>query len=389
MRYSGIKYPKNSRAHELRRVLLKKFGVGGRGKIIRGLGGVSSLDSLGVLIDAYTNEQSRPDEIYDILTHRRAVNVKKNSSSAKSSNKVQRAGGASAGAHFFLSAVDFANVLSDAINLTAVHSFDVLRARQSFSKWVYLNAVPSYQKPIERVQVDALGDMTLQLEGADGGVVTGSPTHELDRVETYQLATYKKNVAITRQSFLSDSTGAFESVFTSTAAAAGKEADLVFEQLTDGTVGGKPTFSAENQNISTAASVADAVKVMMSQLRLQKAWGSETPMGLSLGYLVVPSALEYDAHQVRYELFGENTEIGFEVCVEPRLDAKSADSLYGIAAEVSQVPFMDLASYQGEKPLLRIMETFHNDAINFCLTHHIAAKVLNHESAQKCTITTS
>ena len=287
----------------------------------------------------------------------------------------------------WLTSADFANLLSTAIRKQAVASYENLRGYQSFADWIHNVHSPNF-KPIERPQLGQAGGLEEVLPGGEPEINASYHRVDPDRVEKYNLKSYKRSVAIDKQAFISDQTGEFEGVFSSVAAAAELEANLVAEQLQNGQVGGSPTYMAGRGNDHTAASLEEGVKMMMSGLRKQKGFLGSQPLNLELGHLVVPASLELDAHKLRYNLFGENMDIGFKVNTEARLDENSKTYIYGIAKQTDVCPFIDLALCSGSMtPRIDMESGFINDVLCFTLTHYCGSKVINFESGQRCEIT--
>ena len=294
----------------------------------------------------------------------------------------------------FLSVSDFATLLLLTINRSMVTSFEMMRGRQSYIDWVTQLKVWDF-KTIDRPQISQTGSVAKVLPGQELPVNKINPNENglPDRYESYKIDSYGRIISISRQALINDYMGDLEKVFTSPHAMIEKEADLVFEELTNGMVT-NPQRSAkvslygnDHKNDSTAASFKDAVQSLTTGLRTQLGFGGTRPMGLSLGYLVIPAKLENAAHELRYQLFGENQDMGFKVCVEPRLDSQDKDYIYGIAKEVSEVAFIDVATLSNN-PRLSHFATQENDVLHWSLSHDMAVKALNFESVQRCELTT-
>ena len=347
-------------------------------KAIRTERGLASNTSLNLLLDSFTSGNGSMAELYDLIAGGEPAIAR--SLQAQKDEKRGSYGGP------FLTTADFANFLNDAIRKQAAASYENLRGYQCFKDWIHLIYKSDF-KEIERPQLGQAGGLELTLPGGEATINESYHRLDPDRMEVYKISTYKRISTMTRQAFISDQTGEFSAVFESVTAAAELEADLVVKQLVGGQVGGEPTYSSARNNSHSTNSLESGVRMMMEGLRKQKGFRGTKPLNLELGHLVVPASLEMDAHKLRYSLFGENMDVGFKVNVEARLDDEATTNVYGIAKQTDICPFIDLATVEGLPPQVSNFISENNDVVCWGVTHHCASKVINFESAQRCTIT--
>lgn len=285
----------------------------------------------------------------------------------------------------FLLTSDFATLVVDSMNRQLVHSYETLRGYQSWSSFVHTYQTPDF-KTIERPQIGTTGEMKKTYAGVD---VSMSHNIADDSVITYDISSYASMVQMTRQAFINDDLGAFDEVLNLHTAALELESDLVIKELTLSS-----HFKTANSNTSTNHTTFDnAVKAIMTAMRKQTAKKAPNkPLGLELGFLLVPADLEYEALLLKEKLFGSyvsssKPQAPFKVCVEPRLDSQTDGTkvIYGIAKQVEMMPLMDIARY--DKPRLQTQPVKGDvDLLGWVLRHDVGVKMLNPLLIQKAQI---
>ena len=288
---------------------------------------------------------------------------------------------------------DFVNLFTDSVNKAVQQSYEFQRGKQTFDQFVTRTQVNDF-KIQERVSLGEFGKLQQTLPGADSPITPMS-----DSKEEYRLATYSNTFQITRQGFIDDDTGQLNQVLTSGMSAADLESDLVYQQFTNGEVGGQPWARAENRNLTTGAPLnASAnpyagIKAIYNGLAKQTGLDVDTPLGLTFKHLLVPVALHFEALQTQGVAYPANSNTPnpyatmYEITHEPRLDNDSTTSYYGIAAEAGTFRnFIELAYLKGQStPIMKFQESFSNDVLSWKMTHDVAAKILDYRLAYKVT----
>lgn len=280
---------------------------------------------------------------------------------------------------------DFANLLADVANKTLRRAYD--EAPQTFRPIVTIGSLPDF-KPVNRVQ---LGDAPAFLKVDEHGEFRTGTIGE--GKESYQLATYGRKFAITRQALINDDTDAFSRIpMMFGRKARVLESNLVWEQITSNPTMGdnNALFSAAHGNLQTdgdAISVASLGRARAA-LRQQVSVDGDY-LNLSAAYLIVPTVLETKADQ--YVSVVTPQEAGkvnpFQqkliVIAEPRLDANSATAWY-LAAPTSQVDIVELAYLDGEQgPQVESRVGFDVDGVEIKARIDVAAKVLDWRGLHK------
>ena len=159
----------------------------------------------------------------------------------------------------------------------------------------------------------------------------------------WQLATYGRIIALTRQALINDNLNAFGSLLTEFGrSAARRESDILAALLT-GTpqVDSAALFDvARNTLITSSALSVTSLAAAVKALRLQKETGGGF-VNQEPGYLVVPASLEFAARQLvavmaPTEAANVQPFQGLTVITEPRLDAASVTTWY--LAKCAQPP---------------------------------------------------
>jgi hypothetical protein len=177
--------------------------------------------------------------------------------------------------------------------------------------------------------------------------------------EQFQLKTYGRIFAITRQALINDDLNAFADVPTAFGRMARvKESDLAWAEITANPVmgDGVALFNAAHNNLSGTSDAISIASIGAGRagLRLQKGLDGTTLLALNPSYLIVPAAKETIAQQfVSSALMASasgsiNPFAGtLQVIAEPRLDANSVTAWY-LATAVSQVPVLFHGTLDGQ-----------------------------------------
>lgn len=250
-------------------------------------------------------------------------------------------------------------------------------------------------KPVYRNQ---LGDAPQLLKVPQNGEFKRGTIGEAR--ETYQLATYGRLFAISRQALVNDDLDAFARVPSDFGREARNiESNLVWEQITSNpTMGdGEALFSAAHANYNAAGDVisVESLGAGRAALRQQRGLGSADQPGhrlnLSARYLIVPTTLETKADQfvtviTPAEAGKANPFSGrLQVIPEPRLeDVANGDLAWYLAASADQIAIVEFGYLEGEEgPMLEQRVGFEVDGLEIKCRLDFAAKVIDYRGIYK------
>ena len=159
-----------------------------------------------------------------------------------------------------------------------------------------------------------------------------------DAAAAYNLVTYGRIIALSRQAIINDDLGAFADLLRKFGeAGARREGDVLAQVLlSNPSIDGAALFNADSGTLLTgagsalgAAGLASAVKALRMQKEIEGGFIAQSP-----AFIIVPASLEYVARQLVSDIAPAKTSDanplgkGLEVVVEPRLDANSATAWY-------------------------------------------------------------
>jgi hypothetical protein len=287
----------------------------------------------------------------------------------------------------FNSTSDFPLILADVANKTLRQAYT--EAPQTFQAFSRRTTLPDF-KPVKRNQ---LGEAPQLKKVVEGGEFTRGTIGEAK--EAYQLATYGRVFAITRQALVNDDMDAFSRVPALFGRAARDlESDLVWEQITSNpTMGdGVALFHSTHGNLAGAGAVISVATIGAGRaaMRNQKGVNAKQFVNVAPKFLVVPAALETVADQfvsanMLANASGSINPFGgrLSVIAEPRLDAASLISWY-LFAEAGQVDLVEYAYLDGEEgPTIESRIGFDVDGLEIKARHDFAAKVIDHRGVYK------
>ena len=290
---------------------------------------------------------------------------------------------------------DFNNLFTSSVNKAVLESYDAQRGKQTFAPFVTKTQVNDF-KTQERVSLGEFGKLQETAPGVDAPI-----TSMKDTKEEYKIKTYSNTFQITRQGFIDDDTGQLQQVLTSGMSAADLESDLVYDEIASGMVGGSTWASTGRKNLTQSAALNattspyKGIKGIYEGLAKQTGLDVDTPLGLTFEYLLVPTALYFEALQTQGVAYPATSAAPnpyaslYKVIHEPRLDGKAngTTTYYGIAAEAGTFrTFIELAFLKGQStPIMKYEESFSNDVLKWKLTHDVAAKMLDYRLAHKVT----
>lgn len=243
-------------------------------------------------------------------------------------------------------------------------------------------------KPTSVVQLSAVPDLLQLNEHGEFSYASMS-----DGAITYQLATYGRTVAFTRQAIVNDDLRGINRVIEGFAAAARRlENRLVYAQLTANAnmPDGNALFSTAHGNNGTGGGSAlqlTALQTARAAMRTQMGLQSEE-LNLSPAYLIVPAALESTAYQLtsaamlaatydKVNEFRNGGRTALEPIVEPVLDGVNTAGWY-LAANSGQVDTVEYCFLEGaDGPVVEARPNFDTDGIAIKARHDFAAKVID------------
>ena len=214
-----------------------------------------------------------------------------------------------------------------------------------------------------------------------------------DSSEQYQLATFGRIVALTRQAIINDDLRSFDRLISAFGSSSRrKENKLVYAQLTgNAKMGdGKVLFAADHNNLLTSSPSAlslESLQAARAKMRMQKDSDGEA-INSTPKYLIVPSALETLAYQLTSNAympqassqvndFRVGGRTALEVVVEPLLDASSTTAWY-LAAENALIDTVEFAYLDGANgPVTETREGFEVDGTEVKCRLDFVAKALD------------
>ena len=275
---------------------------------------------------------------------------------------------------------DFPNVLANVANKTLRMGYEA--APQTFRPWTRQASAPDF-KQISRTQ---LGDAPNLLALGESGEIKRGTIGE--GAEKYQLATYARIVAISRQTIVNDDMQAFTRIPEAFGrAAADLESDVVWGIVTANAAmaDGVALFHATHANLATGAAISvDAMGAMRALMRLQTNLAGR-PINLTPKFLLVPVALETKAQQfvtqsaVVYAKSADTNPFAgtTQVLAEPRLDAVSASNWY-MAADPASIDTIEYSYLEGrEGVFLETRTGFDVDGLELKARLDFAAKAID------------
>ncbi len=280
---------------------------------------------------------------------------------------------------------DFTSLLADVANKTLRAAYE--EQPQTFRPLVRPVSLADF-KPVNRAQI---GDAPALLEILEHGEYKSGTIS--DGKTTYQLATYGRKFAITRQALINDDTDAFSRVpMMFGRKARVLESNLVWAQITSNPqmADGNDLFSSQHNNLETDGDVisVESLGRARASLRQQTSLDGDF-LNLSAAYLIVPTGLETTADQfvtvVTPQAAGNVNPFQnkLQVIAEPRLDADDPLAWY-VAASVQNVDIIELGYLEGEEgPMVESRVGFDVDGLEIKARLDVVAKVIDWRGLHK------
>jgi phage major head subunit gpT-like protein len=276
---------------------------------------------------------------------------------------------------------DFPYILANVANKSLRAAYE--SAPQTFRPIVRQTFASDF-KQIQRTQ---LGDAPQLVKVLEGGEITKGTVGESK--EVYSLATYARQVAITRQTIINDDMDAFTRLpMMFGRSAADLESDLVWGVITANASMNDSIalFHASHGNLAASGSAISVTSLGAARaaMRVQKGLGGKNVLNVQGKYLVVPAALETIAEQYCSKDFvsAKSSDINpfkgtLSPIAEPRLDATSALNWY-LFADPNQIDVLELAYLDGQSGVyLETAMDFNTDGVATKARLDVAAKAID------------
>lgn len=284
---------------------------------------------------------------------------------------------------------DFANLLEDVANKAAGIGYN--EAPETWQAWCRIGTIADF-KQANRPNMSAFGDLDLVGEDTEYKYGTFS-----DKKEVLTLGTYGKLFSISRQALVNDDLNVFTRIPQAMGRAAARvPGDLAYNSLINGiTVAmnedAKALFHADHSNFvaggsGAAPSVAtiDAAKTAMA---IQTDPSGSAVLNISLGFMIVPKALESTTKQIQMAekdpaiASGEMPNVlrgTFETVADARLDSDDPLKWYA-AANPNLFDTVEVAFLDGQQsPFLETQNGWSVDGVAFKVRLDAAAAPLDY-----------
>jgi hypothetical protein len=285
-----------------------------------------------------------------------------------------------------LSTSDFPIVLANVANKTLRAGYE--SAPQTFKPFTKQTSAPDF-KTIQRSQI---GDAPQLKQVNEAGEFTYGSIGE--GKESYNLATYGRIIAVTRQTLINDDLGAFADLPAKFGrAAANLESDIVWGIVTANAAlnDGVALFHATHGNLGSGAIAVAGLNSMRGAMRIQKSLDGQF-INVMPAYLIVPAALETTAQQYTSADFvsAKSSDINpfksaLQVLVEPRLDAASTAVWYA-AADPMTIDTIEYCYLDGNEGVyIETRNGFEVDGMEIKARLDFAAKAIDYRGLYKST----
>jgi hypothetical protein len=284
---------------------------------------------------------------------------------------------------------DFANLLADLPGKVLRQAY--MEAPQTFAPLTRRTSLADF-KPSRLLQ---LGEAPALLKVLQHGEFTSGTIGESK--EQYQLETYGRKFAITRQALVNDDLDAFARVpLAFGRQARNLESDLVWTQIVSNpTMGdGVALFHATHGNLAGSGGAIDVTTLGAGRaaMRNQKGIDAATYLNVNPLFLIVAPDKETIADQfvnpIQPQQAGNvNPFAGrLSVIAEPRLAGLSGGSTtaWYLASSPNDIDIIVLGTLDGENgPMVESRVGFDVDGLEIKVRHDVAAKVVDHRGLYK------
>jgi hypothetical protein len=266
----------------------------------------------------------------------------------------------------YLATTDFPTALLQVVRATLAAGYQA--APRTFLPWTRQTTLPDF-RPMNRVSV-GLGPAFLQVPEHGEFKRGGLDAH----VETLQLGTWGRIVAITRQAITNDELGVFSRLPVQFGyAAASLESDLVYNVLTGNPTmrDGNALFSTAHRNLASPAGIDLASMTAARQLMAAQTSSDGTPLRLQPQFLICGPLMETAALQFTSGAVVPTAPTAvipqyfkaLQVVVDPRI----TDTSWYLSASPSQIDTIEVARLVGspEEPDVLAQVAWDIDAHEF------------------------
>jgi len=292
----------------------------------------------------------------------------------------------------FHSTSDFPNILANVANKTLRKGYE--ESPRTFIPWAKRSSMPDFKS----VSRNILGEAPNLEKVLEGGEIKRGTIGE--GKEAYNLATYAKIIAISRNVIINDDLQAFANIPSRFGAAAARlESDIVYAILTananlaDGTALFATSVPLRNANLkSSGGSAPDVTSLGLARqvMRTQKGLNGDDTLNLMMKFLIAPAALETKIDQLLQSITPALTSSvvpqaikSLIPIIEPRLDANSATAWYG-AADSSQVDTVEYGYLEGQEGVYtEVRQGFDVDGMEIKARLDFAAKAIDFRGLYK------
>lgn len=301
--------------------------------------------------------------------------------STRGMSRMELAGAAfqmrSAGYH---STSDFPAILANVANNTLRMAYD--STPRTFTAWARRATIADF-KPVQRTQLGGAPDLLKVNEGGEFKYGTMGESKE-----TYQLATYGRIMALTRQVVVNDELNAFLRLVTAFgASAADLESDMVYALLTGAVTmsDGTALFHASHGNLLTGSAV-DEANLAAAYKAFGKQKGIEGRLiSIQPSYIITPpgsrsvEARKQVTATTPNSTADVNTFAGRLTPIEePRLIPASGNDPWFLAADPNRIDTVEFAYLDGQDGVYTETRAgFEVDGIEFKARHDFAAAAID------------
>jgi hypothetical protein len=337
------------------------------------------------------NDESRDFRGMSLIEIARAE-LEANGVSTRGMSRAEIAGQALVARSGSHSTSDFPMILANVANKTLRDAYD--ESPQSFRPLVRVTSLPDF-KTVDRVQ---MGEAPVFEKVNEHGEFKRGTIGE--GRERYNLATYGKVVAITRQVIINDDLSAFTRVPVAFGRqAANLESDLVWAQIVGNPLmgDGQALFHATHGNLGTASGITiDSIAAGREAMRIQKGLDGRTLLNIMPSFIVVPVAAQTKAEQLLALI--TPAQIGnavpesmrqLSIISEPRLDGGFVNPATGalvtgsrfawyLAAAPASIDTVELAYLDGNQGVYTETRTgFDVDGVEVKVRMDVGAKTID------------
>jgi hypothetical protein len=260
---------------------------------------------------------------------------------------------------------------------------------RTFQRWARGITATDF-KPMYPTQIGNFPALKAVMEGAEfsyGTIAEGR--------ESYQLATYGRIVALTRQAIINDDLRAFDrAIATAGQRAADLESAIVYNVLIANAnlADGVPLFHANHGNLGAASVISEAaLSAALEMFAQQKDLDGEEYIANRPRFILVPpgqravEARKQVAATTPASTQDVNAFAGsFEVIEEPRLFVAGGPQPWYMAADPNLVDTVEYAHLEGQmEPFVDQRVGFEVDGVEFKVRHDFAAKALDYRGLYK------